>query len=95
MSVLPTARATRRIALVHSCWHRDIVASAVIDGLMHVQLDTGVPVFSVVLTPHHFHEHEQHRQFYFDHFVIKGQEAAQACVRTLDALDAIRPTISV
>jgi GST-like protein len=26
-----------------------------------VQLDTGVPVMSVVLTPHHFHEHDEHR----------------------------------
>ena len=27
---------------------------------MRVQLDTGVPVFSAVLTPHDFHEHEEH-----------------------------------
>ncbi len=32
-----------------------LVADAVIGGLMRVQLDTGVPVISAVLTPHHFH----------------------------------------
>jgi 6,7-dimethyl-8-ribityllumazine synthase len=72
-------------------YRHDFVADAVINGLMRVQLDTEVPVFSVVLTPHHFHEHDQHRKFFFDHFVLKGQEAAHACVRTLAALDTIRP----
>lgn len=71
-------------------YRHEFVADAVISGLMRVQLDTEVPVFSVVLTPHHFHEHEQHRQFFFDHFVVKGQEAAHACVRTLAALSSIR-----
>ncbi len=41
-------------------YRHDFVATAVIDGLMRVQLDTDVPVFSVVLTPHHFHEHDEH-----------------------------------
>jgi 6,7-dimethyl-8-ribityllumazine synthase len=72
-------------------YRHDFVADAVISGLMRVQLDTEVPVFSVVLTPHHFHEHEQHRKFFLDHFIVKGQEAAHACVRTLLALETIRP----
>jgi 6,7-dimethyl-8-ribityllumazine synthase len=67
-------------------YRHDFVASAVIDGLMRVQLDTGVPVFSAVLTPHHFHEHDVHTSFFRDHFVKKGQEAAVACVSTLAAL---------
>lgn len=71
-------------------YRHDFVADAVINALMRVQLDTNVPVFSVVLTPHHFHEHEQHHRFFFDHFVVKGQEAAHACIRTLDALDGLR-----
>lgn len=70
-------------------YRHDFVASAVIDGLMRVQLDTGVPVFSVVLTPHHFHEHEQHQRFYFEHFVKKGQEAAQACIQTVASLQRV------
>jgi 6,7-dimethyl-8-ribityllumazine synthase len=71
-------------------YRHEFVADAVISGLMRVQLETEVPVFSVVLTPHHFHDQEPHRQFFLEHFVLKGQEAAHACIRTLDALDGIR-----
>lgn len=70
-------------------YRHDFVATAVIDGLMRVQLDTEVPVFSVVLTPHHFHEHAAHQQFYFDHFVLKGAEAAHACLQTVASLAQI------
>jgi len=62
---------------------QDFVARTVIDGLMRVQLDTEVPVLSVVLTPHHFHEHAEHRDFFAGHFRVKGAEAAEACARTL------------
>lgn len=72
-------------------YRHEFVADAVISGLMRVQLDTDIPVFSVVLTPQRFHEHEEHRRFFFEHFLVKGKEAAQACVRTLAALDRIRP----
>jgi 6,7-dimethyl-8-ribityllumazine synthase len=67
-------------------YRHDFVATAVIDGLMRVQLDSGVPVFSVVLTPHHFHEHEEHRNFFTAHLLGKGAEAARACVQTLRSL---------
>ncbi len=70
-------------------YRHDFVADAVISGLMKVQLDSSVPVFSVVLTPLHFHEHGDHQQFFANHFVTKGQEAARACVQTLDSLQAI------
>ncbi|KIQ17578.1 6,7-dimethyl-8-ribityllumazine synthase [Rhodococcus sp. MEB064] len=60
-------------------YRHEFVATAVIDGLMRVQLDTDVPVFSVVLTPHHFHEHEEHLTYFRDHFVTKGAQAAEAC----------------
>jgi 6,7-dimethyl-8-ribityllumazine synthase len=70
-------------------YRHDFVASAVIDGLMRVQLDTGVPVFSVVLTPHHFHEHAEHLNYFHTHFVKKGQEAATACVATLGSLEGL------
>jgi 6,7-dimethyl-8-ribityllumazine synthase len=73
-------------------YRHDFVATAVIDGLMRVQLDTEVPVFSVVLTPHHFHDHGTHHQFYFDHFVLKGTEAAHACLQTVASLSHIRNT---
>ena len=66
-------------------YRHDFVASAVIDGLMRVQLDTGVPVFSCVLTPQAFHEHGEHQEFFARHFVTKGQEVARALVQTLAA----------
>ncbi|MGW4099387.1 MULTISPECIES: 6,7-dimethyl-8-ribityllumazine synthase [unclassified Mycobacterium] len=64
-------------------YRHDFVATAVIDGLMRVQLDTDVPVFSVVLTPHHFHEHDEHIDYFTKHFVKKGAEAANAVAATL------------
>lgn len=64
-------------------YRHEFVASAVIDGLMRVQLDTDVPVFSVVLTPHHFHEHDEHVRYFTEHFVKKGAEAATAVAATL------------
>lgn len=67
-------------------YRHDFVAQAVVDGLMRVQLDTNVPTFSVSLTPHHFHSNDEHQNFYFDHFVKKGAEAAQA-VRAIAALE--------
>ena len=66
-------------------YRHDFVAGAVIDGLMRVQLDSGVPVLSCVLTPQAFHEHAEHLDFYTRHFVTKGQEAARACVQALVA----------
>jgi 6,7-dimethyl-8-ribityllumazine synthase len=59
--------------------HR-FVARAVIDGLMRVGLDTGVPVLSVSLTPHQFRESEPHQSFFREHFVEKGREAARAAL---------------
>ena len=71
-------------------YRHEFVAQAVINGLMQVQLETEVPVFSVVLTPHHFHAGEEHQKFFFDHFVRKGQEAAQTCADTLQKTRALR-----
>lgn len=65
-------------------YHHEYVNHAVIDGMMRVQLDTGIPVLSVVLTPLQFHDKEEHQKFFFDHFTVKGKEAADACVKTLE-----------
>ncbi len=59
-------------------YRHDFVAQAVVTGLMDAQMATGVPTFSVSLTPHHFHDSEIHHKFFFDHFVKKGAEAAKA-----------------
>lgn len=73
-------------------YRHEFVAEAVIGGLMRVQLDSGVPVISAVLTPHHFHEHEAHASFFADHFEVKGQEAARACADTMGALESLPAT---
>ena len=65
-------------------YRHEFVASAVIDGLVRVGLDTGVPVLSAVLTPQHFHEHQDHLDFFASHLVKKGVEAARACSDVLD-----------
>ena len=75
-------------------YRHDFVASAVVSGLMQVQLECEVPVFSVVLTPHNFHETEEHRRFFSEHFVVKGAEAANACLRTLDSLYRLQESIA-
>ena len=67
-------------------YRHDFVASTVLDGMMRVQLDTDVPILSVVLTPHHFNDGPEHRQFFFEHFRLKGEEAAGACKQTLENL---------
>jgi 6,7-dimethyl-8-ribityllumazine synthase len=66
-------------------YRHEFVAASVIDALMRVQLDTEVPVLSLVLTPQQFHEHETHRAFFSEHFITKGEEAALACTATLAA----------
>jgi 6,7-dimethyl-8-ribityllumazine synthase len=65
-------------------YRHEFVADAVLNGLMRVQLDTDVPIISAVLTPHHFHEHSPHAEFFADHLTLKGVEAARACARTVD-----------
>jgi 6,7-dimethyl-8-ribityllumazine synthase len=67
-------------------YRHEFVAQAVISGLMQVQLETSVPVISSVLTPHHFHSHEEHQQYFHQHFVVKGVEAARACADTVEKL---------
>jgi len=75
-------------------YRHEFVAAAVIDGLMRVQIESGVPVLSAVLTPRDFHDHEDHRAFFRAHFVGKGREVTQACLATianLRAIEAVEP----
>ena len=60
-------------------YRHEFVAQTVIDALMRIQLDTDVPIISMVLTPQNFHEH----------FKVKGAEAASACVKTLENLSKV------
>jgi 6,7-dimethyl-8-ribityllumazine synthase len=61
-------------------YRHDFVAAAVVDGLMRAQMDADVPVLSVVLTPHNYQETPVHVQFFRDHFLEKGREAARAAL---------------
>lgn len=61
-------------------YRHDFVSAAVVNALMDLQLKHEVPMISVVLTPLHFHEHGAHRDFFSEHFKIKGVEAARACL---------------
>jgi 6,7-dimethyl-8-ribityllumazine synthase len=61
-------------------YRHDFVAQAVVDGLMQAGMETGVPVLSVSLTPHHFQETEHHIGIFKAHFVEKGREAARAAL---------------
>lgn len=67
-------------------YRHEFVANTVVSSLMALQLETGVPVFSAVLTPQHFHEHIEHRKYFQQHFAVKGTEVADACVKTLESL---------
>jgi 6,7-dimethyl-8-ribityllumazine synthase len=54
-----------------------------------LHLHTDVPILSAVLTPHHFHEHAEHRKYFRRHFAIKGAEAARACIKTIEGMRKI------
>ena len=71
-------------------YRHEFVAETVIGGLMRVQLDTEVPVISAVLTPQSFHDHDDHRKFFHEHFVVKGAEAAAACAATLSNIERLK-----
>lgn len=70
-------------------YRHEFVSSTVIDGLMRVQLDTGVPVFSCVLTPQRFDEGPERLAFFRDHLVVKGREVGNACLTMLDVLGRV------
>ena len=65
-------------------YRHDFVAASILNGIMQVQLETEVPILSVVLTPLNFHEHSEHHDYFFKHFTKKGEEAAEACLKTLE-----------
>jgi 6,7-dimethyl-8-ribityllumazine synthase len=70
-------------------YRHDFVAQAVLHGIVQTSLETDVPVLSAVLTPHHFHEHAVHEEFFKQHMRTKGKELAEACVATIEQLAAV------
>lgn len=75
-------------------YRHEFVANTVVSTLMALQLETNVPIFSAVLTPHHFHEHVEHRKYFHRHFAVKGTEVAEACVKTLEGLRQLEARIT-
>ena len=71
-------------------YRHEFVAQAVLNGIVQVSLETGIPVISMVLSPHRFHEHDEHSRFFRDHFKVKGVEAASACVDMLESLAKVK-----
>src|SRR2546428_11407284 len=61
-------------------YRHEFVAQAVLHGIVQTSLETEVPVLSAVLTPHHFHEHAAHQEFFKQHMLINGKELAEACL---------------
>ena len=61
-------------------YRHDFVAQAVVNGLMQVGLETGVPILSIALTPHHFQSTDHHMGIFRDHFIKKGAEAAKTAL---------------
>lgn len=61
-------------------YRHDFVAQAVVTGLIQAGLESGVPILSVSLTPHHFQETEHHIGIFKAHFVEKGREAGKAAL---------------
>jgi 6,7-dimethyl-8-ribityllumazine synthase len=95
------ARTSRYVAIVAAglvvdggIYRHEFVADAVVSALMRLQLETDVPIISAVLTPQRFHEHEEHKRFFQEHFVVKGTEAAKACAATIANIDAARSLIA-
>jgi 6,7-dimethyl-8-ribityllumazine synthase len=70
-------------------YRHEFVAQAVLQGIVQTSLDTEVPVLSAVLTPHHFHDHAVHADFFKEHMRTKGKELAEACVSIVEKLSAV------
>ena len=70
-------------------YRHDFVSSSVLDAMMSLQLELEIPILSLVLTPHHYDESDFDENFFFEHFKIKGVEAAKACAMTLKNLQSL------
>jgi 6,7-dimethyl-8-ribityllumazine synthase len=70
-------------------YRHEFVAQAVLQGIVQTSLETEVPILSAVLTPHHFHDHADHQEFFRSHMAIKGKELAGACLAIIESLAAV------
>ncbi len=71
-------------------YRHEFVATAVLNGIVQVSLETGVPILSAVLTPHQFQGTAEHIDFFTRHMVTKGRELAHSVVAIEASLAAVR-----
>jgi 6,7-dimethyl-8-ribityllumazine synthase len=74
-------------------YRHDFVAQTVCNALMQIQLETEVPVVTAVLTPHHFHEHDEHKKYFSHHFIGKGVELANACDQSIQLIENVKKAL--
>lgn len=72
----------------HGVYRHEFVASSVMDAIMRLQMDTGIPIVYGILTPQDFLS-EGREAFFLEHFVSKGAEAASACLKTIKNLEGL------
>lgn len=72
-------------------YRHEFVAHTSLQSMLDVSLEAGKPFFSVVISPQNFREGNKDDEAWFaDHFVIKGREAADACLQMFDTLQKIK-----
>jgi len=72
-------------------YHREYVAHTVVQSILDVSIAADKPFFSVVLAPQNYTEGDEDDEAWFvDHMVIKGREAADACMQMLNVLPEIK-----
>lgn len=70
-------------------YRHDFVAQTVVDGIVNVGLKTGKPFLSVCLAPQAYSEvSKENEDFFVNHFVLKGQEAAEGADEMLELMAA-------
>ena len=72
-------------------YRHEFVAHTALQSMLDVSMETGKPFLSVVISPQSFKEGDKDDEAWFvDHFVIKGKEAADACMQMLNVLPEIK-----
>ena len=74
-------------------YRHEFVSQTVCNALMQIQLETQVPVLTAVLTPHNFHEHSEHLEYFRHHFIKKGSELANACDQAIQLTEKAKQAL--
>lgn len=73
----------------HGVYRHEFVAQSVMDSIMKIQVETEIPVIYGILTAQDFMS-EGRPEFFHEHFLTKGKEAANACAKTLENVAKLR-----